>query len=114
MRMIEPSVRHIRKAQRFAEHGLPWQQNYYLSAGELVEAYLVISVAPSRQVMESRNAMGRLFGSAIVESLHACQNAGCPQTSAGGPQPSSNFLDPQEFFRISFHSTKALTTVEIT
>ena len=114
MRMIEPSVRHTGKGQRFAEHGLPWQQNYYLSAGELVEAYIVISVAPSRQVMESRNAMGRPFGSAIVESLHACQNAGCPQTSAGVHQPSSSFLNPQEIFRIGFHPTKAFTTVKTT
>ena len=105
--MINPSVQHIGKA-----NGLPSQQNYFLSAGELVEGYLVISVAPSRQMMESRYEMGRLVGSAIVEASHACQNAGSPQTSVGGPQPSSNFLNSREFFRISFRSKGDSTSVE--
>jgi len=78
-----PIGQNLGVVERFARHGLPWRQNYCLSAGELIQEYLATSVAPSRQAMKSRNAMGRAVDSAIVESLHAHQTAGCPQTSAG-------------------------------
>ena len=107
-----PIGQNLGVVERFARHGLPWRQNYSLSAGELIKEYPAISVAPSRQAIESRKAMGRAFNSAIVGSLHTHQNAGCPQTSAGGPQPSSNFLNSREFFRISFRSKNASTSVE--